>query len=73
MNTPKTVKVERLSRRISALLAGKPPEVVGAVLGDLVATFIVGHHVDAREEILRLHVELVRDLIPINEQETWHQ
>lgn len=71
--TSTPAKAERLSRRIQSLLHGQPPEIVGAVLGDLVATFVVGHHVDAREEILRLHLELVRDLIPINEQEIWHQ
>lgn len=71
--TPTPAKAERLSRRIQPLLHGQPPEIVGAVLGELVAMFVVGHHVELREEILRLHLELVRDLIPITEQEMWHQ
>jgi hypothetical protein len=60
--------------RIRPLLAGHSPEVQGAVLADLLAIFLAAHGVDdpdpaveaLREEILRLHIDAVRALIPIN-------
>ena len=53
------------------MLAGLGPDVQGAVLADLVATWIVGHQGEGvarlREELLGLHIALVRGLVPINE------
>lgn len=60
--------IERLVERIRRLLGGKPPELQGAVLADLLAIFICGHHPLIREEVLRLHIEAVRSLIPENER-----
>jgi hypothetical protein len=59
--------VEHLSNRIKPLLAGKSPELQGAVLADLLALFIAGHHPGLREEILLLHIEAVRALVEPNE------
>ena len=55
-------------------LAGKPPEVQGILLADLVAIWLAGHLVvgDApataklRETLLRAHLRAVRKLLPIN-------
>jgi hypothetical protein len=59
----------RLSMMIRPLLAGRAPEVQGAVLGELVSLFIAGHHPQLRDEILEQHIKLVRDLIPECEKE----
>jgi hypothetical protein len=58
-----------LTNSIKPLLAGKSPDVIGAVLGDLVSLFVVGHHPSVREQILTLHIDMVRDLMPIAEEE----
>ena len=55
-------------------LAGKSPQVQGAVLADLLAIWLAGHHVaddaDAtrkmRAEMLALHCQAVRQLVPVN-------
>jgi hypothetical protein len=78
MTTPK--RVAKMSREATALsgqigkkyFAGRDPEVVGAALADLMAIFLASHVGDGkdelREELLALHVETVRKLIPINER-----
>lgn len=58
--------VDRIVHRIATKLKGKPPELQGAVLADLLAMFIAGHHPALREEILRLHIDTVRKLIEPN-------
>lgn len=66
--------VERIVGSISPLLAGQPPEVQGAALADLLATWLAGHirpgdpgETDAtRERLLASHVEQVRILVGIN-------
>jgi hypothetical protein len=52
---------------IRPLLAGKDPAIQGAVLADLLAIFLAGHHPELREDILELHIDAVRELIPVNE------
>jgi hypothetical protein len=49
--------------QIRPLLAGRSPEIQGAILAELLATFLAGHHPGLRDEILTLHVEKVRELI----------
>lgn len=66
-NDPRPGKVDHIVAQIMPLLAGNPPEVQGGVLGDLVAMFIAGHHPGLREEILTMHIALVRTLVPVNE------
>jgi hypothetical protein len=65
--------VDRIVNRIRPLLAGKPPELQGAVLADLLAMFLAGHHPGLREEILQLHIKAVRDLIGPNEAEIFER
>jgi hypothetical protein len=59
-----------LVEQIKPLLAGRNPTLLGAVLADLVSMWLAGHFGSAglREELLRLHIQQVRDLIPVNEQ-----
>lgn len=56
----------RLCALIAPLLAGRGPGVQGAALADLLAMWIAGHNPDAREELLKNHVEAVRTLVPLN-------
>lgn len=60
-----------LVAQIRPILAGHDPGVQGAVLGELVALYLVGHRPDIRDEMLTLHAELVRALIPIAEREVF--
>jgi hypothetical protein len=60
--------------QIRPLLAGHPAPIVGAVLADLLAIWLAGHHVagdsDAtrktRAELLAMHCGMVRELVPVN-------
>lgn len=46
------------------VLAGHPPEVQGAVLADLLATWLAGHNPpELREDLLRLHLRTVRQML----------
>lgn len=64
-------KIQATVEEISQLLAGRERGHQGAVLGDLVATFLAGHFVPGdrlatrivREELLTMHIELVRQLV----------
>jgi hypothetical protein len=66
--------VERLVAKIKPLLAGKPPELQGAALADLLAIWLAGHIApgdpartrEMREHLLAMHVDEVRELIPVN-------
>lgn len=55
-----------LSKRIHPMLAGIGPALQGAVLADLLATWIAGHPPGVREEMLTFHLGMVRKLIPVN-------
>jgi hypothetical protein len=73
----KPAEVMMLVDRIKPLLAGRGPEIQGAVLADLLATWLAGHikvgdpeETDAmRGELLAMHIDGVRSLIPINAAE----
>jgi hypothetical protein len=66
-----------LSAAMGKLLHGKHQLVQGAALADALATFIAGHIVlddpegtkQFREHLLALHIDAVRQLIPICEEE----
>lgn len=67
-------EVSQIVERVRPLLAGRPPQVQGAVLADLLAKWLAGHifrgnpgETDAlREKLLESHLDLVRRLIPVN-------
>lgn len=60
--------------RIGPILKGHPSPLQGAALADLLAIWLAGHMIKGnptatdrlREDILALHVEKVRELIPVN-------
>ena len=54
-----------LAGRIRPLLARQDPGIVGAVLVDLLASFIAGHHPETRAEQLEMFVEHVEKIIPV--------
>lgn len=61
-------------KAIHALLHGKPPDIQGAILADCLAIYIAGHVVHGepektafmRRQILEMHFEAVKELIPVN-------
>jgi hypothetical protein len=67
-------EVMRLVEEIKPLLAGKSAFVQGAALADLLAIFLAGHIAPGnqaatnqlREDILTMHIEKVRELVPVN-------
>jgi len=65
-------EVMNLSREISLklqpMLKGRDPGVQGAVLADLCAIWLAGWPPAAREELLNMHVQEIRELIEVNEK-----
>jgi hypothetical protein len=57
---------EALAADIGPLFSGEHPAVVSAALADLTAMLIAGHAAELREQILTMHIELIRKLIPLN-------
>lgn len=63
---PHARTVAKIVENVRPLLAGQGPHNQGAALADLVAMWLAGHPPNIREDILALHVEMVRRLIPVN-------
>jgi hypothetical protein len=73
-------QVEALVARLRPVLAGQPPQVQGAALADLLATWLAGHiwkdgavidpknTARSREELLSMHIGMVRSLIAIESE-----
>lgn len=59
--------VLEIAERVKPELAGKHPAIQGAVLADLLATWLAGHPSEVREELLQVHLANVRTLVPVNE------
>lgn len=65
----------RLVAEICPVMAAHPPEVQGYALADLLAIWLAGHIVPdnpgatakLRGELMRMHIGMVRTLIPVNE------
>jgi len=71
---PDPADVDPVVQAIHKLLVGRPHELQGPILADLLATWLVGHFSDdrreterMREQMLTRHVHIVRTLMPINE------
>jgi hypothetical protein len=72
-----TIKlVEARATTLHHHLRGMPPELQGAVISHLLATWIAGHQAEPgaeeklamfRDELLNQHIDLVRTLIPLEE------
>lgn len=66
-------EVADLVDRIRKHLRGKRPELQGAVLCDLLAMYIAGHHPAMRDAVLEFHIHTVRALVPVNEAALFEQ
>jgi hypothetical protein len=58
-----------LANALKPLLAGHGGGIQGAALVELVALHLAGHPPQVREQMLALHVETVRELVPVVERE----
>jgi len=71
----RAIIVQEIVERIKPELAGKPPEIQGAVLCDLLAIFLAGHPPEPpelREEVLSMHIETMRKLVDWYDGEAGH-
>jgi hypothetical protein len=72
-------EVERIVASIHPLLVGQAPQVQGAALADLLATWVAGHIIlgdapetDAlRRRLVEMHIEMVRKLVTLNAARLW--
>lgn len=75
-------EIDATVAKIKPLLAGKRREIQGAVLGELVAVWLVGHRVEnpdgslnrpetnkVRDGLLQVQLDLLADLVKLNEAE----
>ena len=69
---PTATDVDALVDAIRPLLAGKDPSLQGAALADLLAIYLGGYPDPVmREEIFAMHIDAVRELIPVNQDIFW--
>ena len=54
--------------QIGAMLAGRPPQVQGAILADVLSIWLACWHPTVREEALSLLLNLARDTVPMQEE-----
>lgn len=78
MNTEERVAeatdmADELADMIRPVFIGVEPEIIGAVLGQLLATLIAGHHPELRETVLEMVIEMTRNLIPMEIEEMIEQ
>jgi len=64
--TKQTREVIAIADKIKPLLAGRTPEIQGAVLAELLSIFLAGHAPELRPVILRHHLDAVRELTEVN-------
>lgn len=60
-----TVAAKELVELIKPVFAGLEPEIVGAVLGQLLAILVAGHSPEMRDEALKMVTDMVGDLVSI--------
>jgi hypothetical protein len=60
-----TAAANELVELIKPVFAGLDPEIVGAVIGQLLAILVAGHCPEMRDEAMKLVIDMVRDLVPI--------
>ena len=70
-------QVDEIVEAIRPILAGHPPDIQGAVIGDLLSMYLTGFEPGAREQVLAQIVGLARALVPVNEEmlaerRKWH-
>jgi hypothetical protein len=67
------IEVAHLVTDCRQVLAEQDAAVVGAALGELLATYIAGHHPIMRDQALDMVVKLARDLVPAMVEEMIHR
>jgi len=55
-----------LADQVAPLFAGKGPAVQGAALACLLSLWLAGHPKEIREDLIRMHLERVRELVPLD-------
>lgn len=63
---PSNARAAAIVDRIRPMLAGYHPAEQGAALADLLAIWLAGHPAEIREALLKMHVDKVRELVPVN-------
>ena len=64
---PTMREINQVINKIKKHLRGKGPELQGAVLCELLAMFLAGHHPSLRDDVLEVHINTARALVPANE------
>lgn len=64
--TPDAKVTAGLVEEIRPLLGGYHPATQGSALADLLAIWLAGHPPEYRKLLLKMHIEMVRELIPEN-------
>jgi hypothetical protein len=72
--TSRAKEVARAVERIKPILHGRPPEMIGAILADLLAIWLAGHYAEGdedatrtmRADLLSMHLFTVRKLVSVN-------
>ena len=55
-----------LIENIKPMFAGQHPDIVGAVLVQLLAVWLAGHHPDVRDEVLQAFLNSVAEMVPVD-------
>lgn len=61
------IEIEETKACIWRYMEGRHPSVQGAIIADMLATWLVGHAPPLREAVLDHTIELAKALLPINE------
>ena len=61
-------EIAAVTDAIRPLLYGRPREVQGAILADLLAMWLAGHPSQLRESVLMMHIQAMRPMIAIQER-----
>lgn len=64
---------DALVELIGAVLHGLPPEVQGATLGELTALWLAGHHPAIRDQVMAVHLGMIKHLIPLCQAKILHE
>jgi hypothetical protein len=61
-----THRVLRIAESVKPLLRGHGPAMQGAVLAELLSIWLAGHPPELRGDLLKHHLRIVRQLVPVN-------
>lgn len=66
--TQESELVLQLVDKIKPILRGHDPSVQGCALCELLSLWLAGHAPDLRDEVLRIHLEQLNELVKLNEK-----